>query len=258
MGDGLFCGSPIVGLSVSVSSAGWRVAVPLARLYVWLIACLWYHTVLVPLSFLPIIQYRSHWLLSLHPITFLYHPSMRTGLRDSLQALPGRCSQSHPFYNFHGFVWKWGAIFHPTVHLHCHIKLAKKQGAYPTPGKPISPWLVLEKSSLAFAAEKSLCWFFWIPIFGGQDFSRKRLDSIGGMRYTVQHIVLRKMYQNPMESHPPILETPKVHMGAHQSSIFRLWYTFIDWLVVWNHGILWLSIQLGMSSQLTNSYFSEG
>ena len=31
------------------------------------------------------------------------------------------------------------------------------------------------------------------------------------------------------------------------------------WLVVWNHGILWLSIQLGMSlSQLTNSYFSEG
>ena len=31
------------------------------------------------------------------------------------------------------------------------------------------------------------------------------------------------------------------------------------WLVVWNHGILWLSIQLGMPwSQLTNSYFSEG
>ena len=31
------------------------------------------------------------------------------------------------------------------------------------------------------------------------------------------------------------------------------------WLVVWNHGILWLSIQLGMSSsQLANSYFSEG
>jgi hypothetical protein len=33
----------------------------------------------------------------------------------------------------------------------------------------------------------------------------------------------------------------------------------VIWLVVWNHGILWLSIQLGMSSpQLTNSYFSEG
>ena len=31
------------------------------------------------------------------------------------------------------------------------------------------------------------------------------------------------------------------------------------WLVVWNHGILWLSIQLGMSSsQLTNSYFFRG
>ena len=29
--------------------------------------------------------------------------------------------------------------------------------------------------------------------------------------------------------------------------------------VLWNHGILWLSIQLGISSsQLTNSYFSEG
>ena len=32
-----------------------------------------------------------------------------------------------------------------------------------------------------------------------------------------------------------------------------------SWLVVWNHGILWFSIHLGMSSsQLTNSYFSEG
>ena len=31
------------------------------------------------------------------------------------------------------------------------------------------------------------------------------------------------------------------------------------WLMVWNHGILWISIQLGMSSsQLTNSYFSDG
>ena len=31
------------------------------------------------------------------------------------------------------------------------------------------------------------------------------------------------------------------------------------WLVVWNMNGLWLSIQLGMSSsQLTNSYFSEG
>ena len=33
----------------------------------------------------------------------------------------------------------------------------------------------------------------------------------------------------------------------------------ILYLVVWNHGILWLSIQLGLSSsQLTNSYFVEG
>ena len=30
------------------------------------------------------------------------------------------------------------------------------------------------------------------------------------------------------------------------------------WLVVWNMTGLWLSIQLGMSSSLTNSYFSEG
>ena len=31
-----------------------------------------------------------------------------------------------------------------------------------------------------------------------------------------------------------------------------------NWLVVWNHGILWLSIRLGMSSsQLTSSYFSR-
>ena len=31
------------------------------------------------------------------------------------------------------------------------------------------------------------------------------------------------------------------------------------WLVVWNHGILWLSIHLGISSsQLTKSYYSEG
>jgi hypothetical protein len=31
------------------------------------------------------------------------------------------------------------------------------------------------------------------------------------------------------------------------------------WLVVWNHGILWCSIQLGISSsQLTTWYFSEG
>ena len=35
--------------------------------------------------------------------------------------------------------------------------------------------------------------------------------------------------------------------------------SFLFWLVVWNHGILWLSIQLGMSpSQLTHKqYFSE-
>ena len=37
--------------------------------------------------------------------------------------------------------------------------------------------------------------------------------------------------------------------------------TYQNWLVVWNYGILWLSIQLGMSSsQLTYSlhHFSEG
>ena len=67
------------------------------------------------------------------------------------------------------------------------------------------------------------------------------------------------------------------YMGCHPShwlSYFSRWLLHhqqdgkSDWASMgwddlvggdWNHGILWLSIQLGISSsQLTNSYFSEG
>ena len=41
---------------------------------------------------------------------------------------------------------------------------------------------------------------------------------------------------------------------ANPRSFFTEGYRILVWLVVWNHGILWLSIHLGMSSsQVTNS-----
>ena len=47
--------------------------------------------------------------------------------------------------------------------------------------------------------------------------------------------------------------------GSYRNLNVRSLTSLVTWLVVWNHGILWLSIQLGMSSsQLTNSYSSEG
>ena len=56
----------------------------------------------------------------------------------------------------------------------------------------------------------------------------------------------------PVKNGPQLSLTIIVHANSR-------WCVYIYyWLVVWNHGILWLSIYWGESSQLTNSYLSEG
>ena len=147
-------------------------------------------------------------------------------------------------------------IFHRFAWLN-HVKSQLQQASPPhvAPSSPVVPaWGLSPASPVAESEDLRLrrsvpYWGLWSALYCSNSW-----DGIG----------VFLMAQMGIESS----SGGGLHGGLEwwwMCGIIPTWYdndfqvSKLFWLVVWNHGILWLFIQLGISSsQLTNSYFSEG
>ena len=81
-----------------------------------------------------------------------------------------------------------------------------------------------------------------------------RRSSVFTCFYASPHGFMNGPCGSRLKMGPQLSLTIIVHANSRWCVYIYIYY----WLVVWNHGILWLSIYWGESSQLTNSYLSEG